>query len=60
MGRSLFGMKKDRKRGSLVNMPDVLVTGEAADVAQLLGHFLGPILVIFLVGFGTQECLKTL
>ena len=41
LGRSLVGAKKDRKRRSLVNTPDVLVTGDAADVARKSIHFSG-------------------
>ena len=39
---SLIGAKKDRKRMSLVNTPDVLVTGDAAHMARKSVHFSGP------------------
>ena len=39
LGRSLVGAKKDRKRRSLVNTPDVLVTGDAADMARKSIYF---------------------
>ncbi len=39
---SLTGAKKDRKRRSLVNTPDVLATGDAAHRAREIVHFSGP------------------
>ena len=42
LGMSLFGAKKGGKRRSLVNTPDVLVTGDAAHMAREIVHFPGP------------------
>ena len=39
---SLFGAKRGGKRMSLVNTPDVLVTGIAAHMAGKSGHLSGP------------------